>query len=86
MPRAKNDVKGKQVVLNIEGIRKNPSDVCKGFLIKCIVEFNELESTVSLNNKHIRNKEKCLDKFKADIRQKMLDALNVLEWYHETEK
>jgi len=86
MLRVKKATKGKQALPNIEGARENPSNVCKGFLIKCIMEFYESETTMSLDNKYVRYQEECLDKFKANMKEKMLDALNVLEWYHEIEK
>jgi len=86
MPRTKKVAKEKQVVPNIEWARENSSDSCKAFLIKYILEFYELETTVSLDNKYVRYQEECLDKFKVDMKQKMLDALNVSKWFHEMEK
>jgi len=79
MPRAKKVAKGKQVVPNIEWARENPPDSCKDFMIKCIIEFYESKTMVSLDTKYVRYQEECIDKFKADMRQKMLDALSILE-------
>jgi len=77
--KSKKDMKKKYVVLNIEIVRKIPSNVSKTFLIECIVKFYKLETTVSLDNKYIKNQEECLQKFKVDMVQKMLNAFNILE-------
>ena len=86
MPRPKKAAKNKRAVPDIESAREMPSEACKAFLIKCIVAFYESETTVSLDNKYVRYQEECPEKFKGDMRQKMLDALHVPNWYHETDK
>jgi len=79
MLRAKKATKGKAVVPNIEVARENPSNACKKFLIKLIIEFYEFETTTSLDIKYIRYQEECLDKVKAEMCQKMLDAFHFPE-------
>ncbi len=86
MPRVKKVAKGKQVVPSSEYTRDNPSESYKAFLMKCIVAFYETETTMSLGTKYVWYQEDYIDKFKADMKQRTLDALNVLQWHHETEK
>ncbi len=42
-----------------EADSKNPSDACKRFIIKCIVDFYESETTMILQNKYVRYNEEC---------------------------
>ncbi len=41
---------------------------------------------MSLDSKNIHYGEDCLQKFKVDMKDKMLDALNKPEWYEDTWK
>ena len=86
MLKPKKAAKVKQVVPSIQWSRENPSESCKASLIKLIVAFYETETTVSLDTKYVRYEEDFIEKFKLDMKQRMLDALHVPEWYHETEK
>jgi hypothetical protein len=71
---------------SVEIARETPSEECKKFMIECIIKFYESETTLSLDNKYIRYGEECVAKFKADIRQVLLDATNVPEWYEDKDK
>ncbi len=87
MPRSKKSATGKQhVVPGIKQAREISSDACKLFLIELVVKFYEKETNVSLDSKYLRYQEECLSIFQHDMTQKVLDALNVLEWTNEMEK
>jgi hypothetical protein len=85
MPRSKKAAKGKQVVEEVAS-KEIPSDACKAFMTECIAKFYESETTVSLDTKYVRYGEECPSKFKANMTQRMLNALNVPQWHHEMEK
>ncbi|MBE3102861.1 MAG: hypothetical protein IMZ40_01335 [Bacilli bacterium] len=70
----------------MEIARGSPSEECKKFMIECIIAFYESETTLSLDNKYIRYQEECVLKFKTDMKQMLLNALNVRDWWEETEK
>lgn len=90
MPKAKNmnkgKGKGKGKLDSIEASRNNPSDSCKDFVIKCIVAFYEAETTLSLESKYIRYGEECIEKFKQDMNDRLLQALHVPQWHAEMDK
>ena len=80
MPKLKKVAKGKQVVQEKVAAKEIPSDACKAILTECIAKFYESKTTVSLDTKYVRYGDECLQKFKADMTQIMLDALNVPQW------
>lgn len=86
MPKSKKSGKGKQVVQNTPSPKDMPSEECKNFVIECIVLFYESETTTSLDSKYVRYQEECVDKFRVDMKQRLLEALSVPQWFHETEK
>jgi len=84
--RAKKVAKEKVVVSNIKTARENSSNACKKVFIELIIKFYESKTTTSLDNKYIKYQEECLDKFKVEMCQKMLDALHISEWHKEAKK
>lgn len=54
--------------------------------IKCIVEFYESETTMSLQSKYVRYGEECPTKFKNDMWQRFMDAAAAPEWQPEKDK
>lgn len=90
MPKSKNTNKEKKKLdrgqSSMEAARDNPSEACKNFLIEFIVKFYEAETTMSLDSKYVRYQEQCVEKFKSDMIQKMLDALSTPLWDQDRAK
>ena len=85
MPKRRKFSRGREFVASFESDKDYPSESCKSYMVQCIVAFFETETTMSLESKYVCYGEECVGKFKADMKDKMLEALNKSQWHHELE-
>ena len=79
----KRKVEDEGVNYNVEGCAKHPSEALNKMFIKCIRDFYESETTMSLESKYVRYNEAGIKKFKSEMWQRFMDAVAVLEFQHE---
>ena len=71
---------------SLHPVRDIPSEDCKNFLIELIVRFYEENSAMALDSKYVRYRDEGPDKFRAEMTQRMMDALHTPRWHEETAK
>lgn len=71
MTRVKKVAKGKKIkhekLWMTKLARESPFEACKKFMIDCIIQFYNSETTMSFDNKYIIYGEDCPLEFKADM-------------------
>jgi hypothetical protein len=55
---------------------EQPSKECWDFLVEFILKFYEAKSSMALDMKHIQYEEESISKFKAEMQQRMMEALH----------
>ena len=63
-----------------------PSQALQNLWLKCIVDFYESETTMSLHSKYVRYGEDCVQKLKNEMWQRFMDVAAAPEWQEENYK
>ena len=84
--REKNRRQVREEQKSLEDDPNMPSEACKKFCQKFVVDFYRSNTLMALESKYVRYKEHSVEKFKEDMARDMLQALRDGIWYREMEK
>jgi hypothetical protein len=86
MPKDKKKQKVVDFGPKLHPIRDMPCESCKNFLIELTVKFYEENTLRALESKYVGYRDGGPEKFRRDMWQHMMDALQAPIWSTETEK